>query len=160
MSLNILLCHNLQAEFIEKDNDALHRDLEELIQDSEDAFLKSLFPGVAPKKKGIGSMSFGGNINRGGSKKLGFISVGNKFRVMVEFLRCFCKRLLVNLMLNYPAPRPLSLLYATRLAQLDKRWSAEQVAGWTKIQGIKITEEKVLSFSRHLQTVRILSLLG
>ena len=63
-------------------------------------------------------------------------------------------------MLNYPAPRPLSLLSATRLAQLDKRWSAERVAGCTKTQGIKITEEKVLPFSRHLQTVRILSLLG
>ncbi|XP_073228472.1 unconventional myosin-VI-like isoform X3 [Porites lutea] len=79
------VCYNT-AEFIEKDNDALHRDLEELIQDSKDAFLKSLFPGVAPKKKGIGSMSFGGNINRGGSKKLGFISVGNKFRTQLNQL--------------------------------------------------------------------------
>ena len=70
-----------QAEFIEKDNDALHSDLEELIQDSKDAFLKSLFPGVATKKNDIGSMSFGNAITRVGSKKLGFISVGNKFRV-------------------------------------------------------------------------------
>lgn len=72
-----------QAEFIEKDNDALHKDLEELIQDSKDAFLKSLFPGVATKKNDIGSMSFGNAINRVGSKKLGFISVGNKFRVIL-----------------------------------------------------------------------------
>ena len=63
-------------------------------------------------------------------------------------------------MLNYPAARPLSLVSATQLAQLDKRWSAEWVACWTKTQGIKITEEKVLPFSRHLQTVRLLSLLG
>ena len=63
-------------------------------------------------------------------------------------------------MLNYPAARPLSLVSATQLAQLDKRWSAERVVCWTKTQGIKITEEKVLPFSRHLQTVRLLSLLG
>ena len=72
-----------QSEFIEKDNDALHSDLEELIQDSKDAFLKSLFPGVVIKKNDIGSMSFGNAINRVGSKKLGFISVGNKFRVIL-----------------------------------------------------------------------------
>lgn len=72
-----------QSEFIEKDNDALHSDLEELIQDSKDTFLKSLFPGVAIKKNDIGSMSFGNAINRVGSKKLGFISVGNKFRVIL-----------------------------------------------------------------------------
>lgn len=80
------MIYYLQAEFIEKDNDALHSDLEELIQDSKDAFLKSLFPGVAPKKNDIGSMSFGGNISRVGSKKLGFISVGNKFRVILARL--------------------------------------------------------------------------
>lgn len=74
------------AEFIEKDNDALHKDLEELIQDSKDAFLKSLFPGVATKKNDIGSMSFGNAINRVGSKKLGFISVGNKFRTQLNQL--------------------------------------------------------------------------
>jgi len=43
------------VEFIEKENDTLHTDLEELIQDSKDAFLKSLFPGVAVKKNDIGS---------------------------------------------------------------------------------------------------------
>lgn len=74
------------AEFIEKDNDALHSDLEELIQDSKDAFLKSLFPGVITKKNDIGSMSFGNAINRVGSKKLGFISVGNKFRTQLNQL--------------------------------------------------------------------------
>lgn len=72
-----------QSEFIEKDNDALHSDLEELIQDSKDTFLKSLFPSVVIKKNDIGSMSFGNAINRVGSKKLGFISVGNKFRVIL-----------------------------------------------------------------------------
>ncbi|KAJ7363632.1 Unconventional myosin-VI [Desmophyllum pertusum] len=75
------------AEFIEKDNDALHSDLKELIQDSKDVFLKSLFPGVPPKNNGIGSMSFGGPaISRVGSKKLGFISVGNKFRTQLKQL--------------------------------------------------------------------------
>lgn len=75
----MVLCS--QADFIEKDNDALHRDLEELIQDSRDTFLKSLFPGVVKKSNDIGSMTFGGPINRSVSKKLGFISVGSKFRV-------------------------------------------------------------------------------
>jgi len=74
------------AEFIEKDNDALHSDLKELIQDSKDAFLKSLFPGVVTKSKDIGSLSFGGPINRVGSKKLGFISVANKFRTQLNQL--------------------------------------------------------------------------
>ena len=72
---------SFQSDFIEKDNDALHSDLEELIQDSKDSFLKSLFPGVAPKNNDIGSLSFGSPITRSGSRKLGFISVGNKFRV-------------------------------------------------------------------------------
>lgn len=74
------------ADFIEKDNDALHRDLVELIQDSKDAFLKSLFPGVVKKSNDIGSMTFGGPINRSVSKKLGFISVGSKFRTQLNQL--------------------------------------------------------------------------
>ena len=79
----------LQAEFIEKDNDALHSDLEELIQDSNDTFLKSLFPGVVLKNNDIGSLSFGGPVSRAGSKKLGFISVGSKFRVILDPLQLF-----------------------------------------------------------------------
>lgn len=74
------------SDFIEKDNDALHSDLEELIQDSKDSFLKSLFPGVAPKNNDIGSLSFGSPITRSGSRKLGFISVGNKFRKQLNQL--------------------------------------------------------------------------
>lgn len=73
------------SEFIEKDNDALHSDLEKLIQDSKDAFLKSLFPGVVQKKTEIGSMTFGGAI-KPSSKKLGFISVGSKFRTQLNQL--------------------------------------------------------------------------
>ncbi|XP_074625951.1 unconventional myosin-VI-like [Acropora palmata] len=73
------------SEFIEKDNDALHSDLEQLIQDSKDAFLKSLFPGVVQKKTEIGSMTFGGAI-KPSSKKLGFISVGSKFRTQLNQL--------------------------------------------------------------------------
>ena len=83
----LLFCK--QSEFIEKDNDALHSDLEKLIQDSKDAFLKSLFPGVVQKKTEIGSMTFGGAI-KPSSKKLGFISVGSKFRVTFSFTHLFC----------------------------------------------------------------------
>ena len=77
----------IQAEFIEKDNDALHSDLEHLIQDSKDAFLKSLFPSIVKKKNDIGSMTFGGAM-KPSSKKLGFISVGSKFRVSDELFFC------------------------------------------------------------------------
>lgn len=73
------------AEFIEKDNDALHSDLEHLIQDSKDAFLKSLFPSIVKKKNDIGSMTFGGAM-KPSSKKLGFISVGSKFRTQLNQL--------------------------------------------------------------------------
>ncbi|KAK2562437.1 hypothetical protein P5673_014089 [Acropora cervicornis] len=38
---------------MEQDNDALHSDLEQLIQDRKDAFLNSLFPGVVQKKTEI-----------------------------------------------------------------------------------------------------------
>ena len=90
-----MFCGDLQAEFIEKDNDALHSDLKELIQDSKDVFLKSLFPGVIQNTNSIGSMTFGGPINRVSSKKLGFISVGNKFRVTAK-LFCFIVNHRVN----------------------------------------------------------------
>ena len=56
-------------------------------------------------------------------------------------------------------------LTAARVAQLDKRLSAErEVAGSnsrrTSTQGLKITEENVLPLLRHLQMVRHSSLLG
>ncbi|XP_078700157.1 unconventional myosin-VI-like isoform X6 [Branchiostoma floridae x Branchiostoma belcheri] len=56
--------------FIEKNNDALHDSLEFLIQESKDPFIQDLF---GEKKKKT-------------SGKLGFISVGNKFKTQLEQL--------------------------------------------------------------------------
>ncbi|CAH1228755.1 MYO6 [Branchiostoma lanceolatum] len=56
--------------FIEKNNDALHDSLEFLIQESKDPFIRDLFG--EKKKKSTG--------------KLGFISVGNKFKTQLESL--------------------------------------------------------------------------
>eukprot|EP00058_Branchiostoma_floridae_P027074 XP_002612565.1 hypothetical protein BRAFLDRAFT_122181 [Branchiostoma floridae] len=56
--------------FIEKNNDALHDSLEFLIQESKDPFIRDLFG--EKKKKSAG--------------KLGFISVGNKFKTQLEQL--------------------------------------------------------------------------
>lgn len=113
----LLFCK--QSEFIEKDNDALHSDLEHLIQDSKDAFLKSLFPGVVQKKTEIGSMTFGGAI-KPSSKKLAFISVGSKFRVTFPFTPLFCFVLVhVHLLESFDiyylegfAPQKVSKLFA------------------------------------------------
>ena len=57
---------------MEKNNDALHDSLEQLILESSDPFLKSLFPKPNPSA----------NSKPGGKvKKLAFDSVGKKFRV-------------------------------------------------------------------------------
>ncbi|XP_028414571.1 unconventional myosin-VI-like isoform X2 [Dendronephthya gigantea] len=63
------VCYNT-AEFIAKNNDALHSDLEAILHNSKDSFLKSLFPNkqeadnfLAPTKK-----------------KLAFDSIGSKFK--------------------------------------------------------------------------------
>lgn len=55
----------LQGQFIDKNNDALHANLEGLVQESNNPFLQSLFT----------SSTLG--VNKG---KLNFISVGSKFK--------------------------------------------------------------------------------
>ena len=57
-----------QSEFLDKNNDALHASLEQLISASKDPFINQLFPGATNKG--------GGN-----TKKLVLDSVGSKFRV-------------------------------------------------------------------------------
>ncbi|XP_066921977.1 unconventional myosin-VI-like [Clytia hemisphaerica] len=65
------------VEFLEKNNDALHDSLEQLVLESSDPFLKSLFP--APKPQA--------NSKPGGKvKKLTFDSVGKKFRRQLDLL--------------------------------------------------------------------------
>ena len=58
-----------QEGFLEKNNDALHASLEQLIAVSKDPFIKKLFPEAAKPTGGVNT------------KKLVLISVGSKFRV-------------------------------------------------------------------------------
>ena len=58
-----------QASFLEKNNDALHASLEQLIAVSKDPFIKKLFPEAMKSNDGVNT------------KKLVLISVGSKFRV-------------------------------------------------------------------------------
>ena len=57
-----------QAAFLEKNNDALHDSLGQLMVHSTDPFVKELFPASSAKKET-------------NSKKLALISVGSKFKV-------------------------------------------------------------------------------
>ncbi|XP_033126279.1 unconventional myosin-VI-like [Anneissia japonica] len=60
------------AEFIEKNNDALHSSLQMLLNESKDPFSKQLFPKAENMGKSI--------------QKLAFDSVGNKFKVQLNVL--------------------------------------------------------------------------
>ncbi|CAF3335776.1 unnamed protein product [Rotaria sp. Silwood2] len=60
------------AQFIEKNNDALHVSLLSLAQESRNSFIKSLFSNVSEHEKSVG--------------KLNFISVGSKFRSQLSDL--------------------------------------------------------------------------
>lgn len=60
------------AKFVEKNNDALHASLEGLVQETKNAFLRSLF-------------DVGGD-SRQSKGKLSFISVGSKFRSQLQAL--------------------------------------------------------------------------
>lgn len=60
------------AKFVEKNNDALHASLEGLVQETKNAFLRSLF-------------DVGGD-SRQSKGKLNFISVGSKFRSQLQAL--------------------------------------------------------------------------
>ena len=66
-------CYNIpplifQGEFLDKNNDALHASLEQLIGVSQDTFIKTLFPEATHRSE----------VN---TKKLALISVSSKFRV-------------------------------------------------------------------------------
>ena len=62
----------LQAQFIEKNNDALHTSLIILVQECRNGFIKNLFPKAPEKEQSTG--------------KLNFISVGSKFRLQLADL--------------------------------------------------------------------------
>lgn len=64
----------LKDQFIEKNNDALHANLEGLILESKNAFLQALFEN---------SSDLSATLNKG---KLTFISVGSKFRTQLSEL--------------------------------------------------------------------------
>ena len=66
------------AGFLSRNNDALHENLEQLLQESSDPFIRNLFP---PPPKPSKSMKGGGN-----SKKLAFESIGKKFRLQLNLL--------------------------------------------------------------------------
>lgn len=60
----------LQTRFVEKNNDALHMSLESLVCESKDKFVRELFENSNTTKD-----------SKQKAGKLGFISVGNKFKV-------------------------------------------------------------------------------
>lgn len=62
---------SIQCEFIAKNNDALHSDLEAVLQSSQDNFLKSLFPSKQEDDSFLSPAK----------KKLAFDSIGSKFKV-------------------------------------------------------------------------------
>ncbi|KAG2468788.1 MYO6 protein, partial [Polypterus senegalus] len=70
-----LIMFDFQTQFVEKNNDALHMSLECLVSESKDKFMRELFENT-------------NNIKDSKQKagKLGFISVGNKFKVMRYFV--------------------------------------------------------------------------
>lgn len=59
-----------QTKFVEKNNDALHMSLESLVSDSKDRFIRELFENSTNSR----------DVKQKAGK-LGFISVGNKFKV-------------------------------------------------------------------------------
>lgn len=72
------VCYEV-AGFIEKNNDALHSDLEALLDESKDPFVKELF-----KKTSSGAPAAGSASDDGGKRaKLHFESVGNKFKTQL-----------------------------------------------------------------------------
>ncbi|XP_054617381.1 unconventional myosin-VI-like isoform X6 [Dunckerocampus dactyliophorus] len=63
------------TKFVEKNNDALHMSLESLVSDSKDSFVRQLF-----------DTSNNGKDSKQRAGKLGFISVGNKFKTQLNIL--------------------------------------------------------------------------
>jgi len=75
----LLLC-SVRAAFMEKNNDALHDSLGQLMVHSTDPFVKELFPASGAKKET-------------NSKKLALTSVGSKFKVstiVCVYVVCVC----------------------------------------------------------------------
>jgi myosin heavy subunit len=70
-----------QCEFIGKNNDALHSDLEAVLHTSQDNFLKSLFPNKQEAD----------NFLLPTKKKLAFDSIGSKFKVKFFFFMYYLK---------------------------------------------------------------------
>lgn len=69
-NLFTFLLGGFQTKFVEKNNDALHMSLECLVSESKDLFVRQLFQN-----------SNNGKDVKQKAGKLGFISVGNKFKV-------------------------------------------------------------------------------
>lgn len=67
------------AGFLSRNNDALHENLELLLQESTDNFIKNLFPQAPPPQ-------YSGPKKGGNSKKLAFESIGKKFRSQLSLL--------------------------------------------------------------------------
>jgi myosin-6 len=74
-----------QAQFVEKNNDALHMSLEALLQESKSDLLKRIFEPADsnPSSSSVFSVQTASSQTRG---KLTFISVGNKFRSQLAVL--------------------------------------------------------------------------
>ena len=75
-----------QSGFLEKNNDALHASLEQMVAISKDEFIKQLFPeATSTSSSSSGGSSPGSSppSSSGHSKKLALVSVGSKFRVSV-----------------------------------------------------------------------------
>lgn len=68
--MHLCVCVCLQTRFVEKNNDALHMSLESLVCESKDKFVRELFENSNTTKD-----------SKQKAGKLGFISVGNKFKV-------------------------------------------------------------------------------
>lgn len=74
-----------EVQFIDKNNDALHASLEYLIQDSKSPLLKRLFQPPEEEQNG-NSLLARENPRNKQQGKLGFISVGSKFRSQLKVL--------------------------------------------------------------------------
>ena len=75
-----------QAQFVEKNNDALHYSLESLVLFSKSGFLKSLFEAPTDSPLVASSSSSSLSSSTSSSGKLGFVSVGSKFQSQLVLL--------------------------------------------------------------------------
>ncbi|CAI8049871.1 Unconventional myosin-VI, partial [Geodia barretti] len=73
----------MTAEFLDKNNDALHASLEQMVAVSKDDFIKQLFPDATATS---GSASSPSSSPSSRTKKLALVSVGSKFRTQLNSL--------------------------------------------------------------------------